>query len=132
MQQCVELRGESEAAALRIDEIVKRFNTRMISRQHQPAFGSVIPGKCEHAVQSSNSIHSPMGQRLKQYFCVASGSKTNAGTLQLFTQLTEIINFAIEDYDRTTIAGHHGLMTCCGCIENGKPAKSEINVTLRI
>ena len=64
-QQHIVLRAEYEALSPGFLAIIERFDTGVITRQHERALRQIVPGKGEHAIEPRNGIDSPVVQRLE-------------------------------------------------------------------
>lgn len=117
-QQCLDLRGGADAAAL--VGVIKRLDAIAVAGQQQSVAGVIPQGDGEHAAQPRQSLDPMAGIKLQHHLGVAVRAEHRPRQLQLMAQCLEIIDFTVEDDGQTAIGTGHGLSAGLGQIQNGQ------------
>src|SRR4030095_3412518 len=83
--------------------------------------------KGEHPVQPLDNVRTPTTVAFENHLGIGAGSERRARSRERLTQLNEIINFTVENYDITPIATLHRLIAG-GQVNNRQPTMAEEHV----
>ena len=101
----------SEDQAFRSQQVIKRFDSRMITGQQQAPLDRVVKGQRKHAVETVERCFPPQSKRMEHNFSISGRAKSYSTLLKFPLQLAEIVNFAVVDHDITSIARYHRLVS---------------------
>src|SRR4030095_5473208 len=85
--------------------------------------------KGEHPVQPLDNVRTPTTVAFENHLGIGAGSERRARSRERLTQLNEIINFTVENYDITPIATLHRLIAG-GQVNNRQPTMAEEHFAL--
>src|SRR5581483_885973 len=94
-EKCLNLGSKHELLCVVI--IIERFFTYSVSCKNQALCAAIPDRKCEHAVKSLEAVHSPFLVGVQNHFRITMRAKLVSLRFQLWPQVKEVVNFAIED-----------------------------------
>src|SRR5262249_40690697 len=107
--------------------VIKRFDSKPVTREHQPVASAVPDRKRKHPAKMLDAFRPMFFIKVNDCFRVAVGAISVAGCLQLLAQVAMVVDLAVVDYPTGLIFIGHRLMTAAK-IDNREPAVSEPDV----
>ena len=83
---------------VRRDGVVQRLDAEPVAHQQQPAPRLVPEREREHAAKTVNGLLSPLFVRVDDHFGVRAGPEAMTGSLQLGSDLHEVVDLAVENH----------------------------------
>src|SRR4030095_7963141 len=105
--------------------IIERFDTHAIAHQEKCALLVIPERESEHAVQSWETLLTPLCPGGQQNFSVCLRVKAVAFAGELFAQLAIVVNLSVENYDQSAVARKHRLVARRAGIDDGQTPVAE-------
>ena len=110
--------------------VVERLDSKMIARQKQfrRRRAQIADGKCEHAIQPIQALHTVLFVKMNHCFRVGMRAKTVPLALEVAAQIGEVVNFAVVGNPDRAVFVAHRHVAVGRKIENGQPPAAQPNV----
>ncbi len=129
LQQRLGLGGERELP--RRHTIVERLDSQRIAGHDEPAAHAVPQCEPEHPVEALEKAIAHLFVQMHDDFGVAVGGEAVAGALELRSQLAEVVDLPVADYDERAVLVEDGLMAAAH-IDDRQAAHAEQDLRVPI